>query len=56
MNQIYKLIKPVRTKPLDKKGIGWVVDNRPCSTVVILSTGYTILFGFILGWCIVTIP
>lgn len=57
MNQLYEVIKPVRTKPIENQNkIEWFIDNHPGSTVVILSTGYTILLGLILGWCLVTTP
>lgn len=57
MNQSYEVIKPVRIKPLEnKKRIEWFVNNRPGSTVIMLSGGYIILFGIILGWCLATTP
>jgi len=57
MNQLYEVIKPVRVKPLNKKErIDFFIENRPGSVVGILSMGYIILFGLLLGLGLTTAP
>jgi len=58
MNQLYEIIKPVRTKPLKKEG-NWVerwANFSPRGIVATISIGYIALLGLAIGICLTTTP